>query len=197
MYIFEYISKFYLNFIFICKYFSSSGPYYRFRTFQDLYETPYAKYAYCTADMLIRLSRVPIYVILFLFSGYLFPLDAVKNEDFYETSSFIFRVFYMTPVFFNFRMRLYTGFILSECSCIMAGLGAYPVKSDPKPGQGPSKLEALEDVTEVDEMNFETVHNIDEFAAESVTTMREALKSWNMTVQWWLVANVYRRLPGM
>jgi len=174
-----------------------TGPYYRFRTFQDLYDTPYAKYAYCTADMLIRLSRVPIYVILFLFSGYLFPLDAVKNEDFYETSSFIFRVFYMTPVFFNFRMRLYTGFILSECSCIMAGLGAYPVKSDPKPGQGPSKLEALEDVTEVDEMNFETVHNIDEFAAESVTTMREALKSWNMTVQWWLVANVYRRLPGL
>ena len=147
--------------------------------------------------MLIRLSRVPIYVILFLFSGYLFPLDAVKNEDFYETSSFIWRIFYMTPVFFNFRMRLYTGFILSECSCIMAGLGAYPVKSDPKPGQGPSNLEALEDVSEVDEMNFETVHNIDEFAAESVTTMREALKSWNMTVQWWLVANVYRRLPGM
>ena len=103
----------------------------------------------------------------------------------------------MTPVFFNFRMRLYTGFILSECACIMAGLGAYPVKSDPKPGQGPSNLEALEDITEVDEMNFETVHNIDEFAAESVTTMREALKSWNMTVQWWLVANVYRRLPGM
>jgi len=174
-----------------------TGPYYRFRTFQDLYETPYAKYAYCTADMLIRLSRVPIYVILFLFSGYLFPLDAVKNEDFYETSSFIWRIFYMTPVFFNFRMRLYTGFILSECACIMAGLGAYPVKSDPKPGQGPSNLEALEDVTEVDEMNFETVHNIDEFAAESVTTMREALKSWNMTVQWWLVANVYRRLPGL
>ena len=73
--------------------------------------------------MLIRLSRVPIYVILFLFSGYLFPLDAVKNEDFYETSSFIWRLFYMTPVFFNFRMRLYTGFILSECSCIMAGIG--------------------------------------------------------------------------
>ena len=103
----------------------------------------------------------------------------------------------MTPVFFNFRMRLYTGFVLSECSCIMAGLGAYPVKSDPKPGQGPSKLEELAEVNETDEINFETVHNIDEFAAESVTTMREALKSWNMTVQWWLVANVYKRLPGV
>lgn len=45
------------------------------------------------------------------------------------------------------------------------------------------------------EMNFETIHNIDEFATESVTTMRDALKTWNMTVQWWLVANVYRRFP--
>jgi lysophospholipid acyltransferase 7 len=27
--------------------------------------------------------------------------------------------------------------------------------------------------------------------------MRDALKSWNMTVQWWLVANIYRRLPGI
>ena len=78
----------------------------------------------------------------------------------------------------------------------MAGLGAYPAKSNPKPGQGPSNLEALEDVSENDVMDFETVHNIDELATESVTTMRDALKTWNMTVQWWLVANVYRRLPG-
>ena len=106
-----------------------SGPYYRFRTFQDLYETPYSKYAHCDQAMWNRLSRVPIYVILFLISGYLFPLKAVLNDDYYQTSSFIYRIFYMTPVFFNFRMRLYSGFILSECSCIMAGLGAYPKKS--------------------------------------------------------------------
>ena len=79
----------------------------------------------------------------------------------------------------------------------MVGLGAYPAKSDPKPGQGPSRLSELDKVKPRDEMNFEAIHNIDEFAAESVSTMREALKSWNMTVQWWLVANVYRRLPRL
>ena len=94
--------------------------------------------------------------------------QAVLEEDYYETTSIWWRLFYMTPVFFNFRMRLYTGFILSECSCIMAGLGAYPVKSDPKPGQGPSKLEQLTKVTSKDEMNFEAIHNIDEFAVETV-----------------------------
>ena len=33
------------------------------------------------------------------------------------------------------RMRIYAGFILSECSCISAGLGAYPTHSHPTPGQ--------------------------------------------------------------
>merc|ERR1719273_274743 len=79
----------------------------------------------------------------------------------------------------------------------MAGLGAYPVKSDPKPGLGPSKLDQLKKVTSKDEMNFEAIHNIDEFAVETVCTMREALKFWNMTVQWWLVSNVYKRFPKM
>ena len=172
-----------------------TGPYYKFRTFLDLYEKPYAKYADCDLAMMTRILRAPFYVVLFLVTGYLFPIKAVLEENFYENSTVFWRIFYMTPVFFNFRMRLYTGFILSECSCIMAGLGAYPVKSEPKPGQGPSK--PIEKVTEKDQMNFETIHNIDEFATETVCTMREALKYWNMTVQWWLVANIYKRCPNL
>ena len=49
----------------------------------------------------------------------------------------------MAPVFFVFRMRIYTGFILSECACMTAGLGAYPALTDPKPGSGPTNIEAL------------------------------------------------------
>lgn len=36
-------------------------------------------------------------------------------------------------------MRIYTGLVLSECVCTMAGLGAYPVVTEPKAGMGPSK----------------------------------------------------------
>ena len=39
------------------------------------------------------------------------------------------------------------------------------------------------------------MHNIDEMGAEGVVTMREALKTWNMTVQYWLVLIVYKRFP--
>jgi len=139
-------------------------------------------------------------------------LDIVKDDSFYEESSIFWRVFYMTPVFFNFRMRLYSGFVLSECTCISAGLGVYPEACEPKPGMGPSKLHVLkewimksqedDDNEPIGEakalgLNFEAIHNIDEYATETVTTMREALKTWNMTVQFWLASNVYRRLPGL
>jgi len=176
-----------------------TGPYYRYRTFEDMHRGSWSPRVDRVSAALSRLSTVPIYVVLFLASGAIFPLDAVKSDDFYgENSPVWWRVFYMTPVFFNFRMRLFSGFVLSECSCIMAGLGAYPSASDPKPGLGPSNLAAL-DVAEKDpesRINFETMHNIDEYRVESVTTMREALKTWNMTVQWWLAANVYKRLPS-
>lgn len=48
---------------------------------------------------------------------------------------------------------------------------------------------------ELEDINFETVHNIDEWGADFAPTMREALKCWNMTVQHWLVMVVYKRFP--
>ena len=45
------------------------------------------------------------------------------------------------------------------------------------------------------QIDFETVHNIDEWGSDFVPTMREALKCWNMTVQHWLVFVVYKRFP--
>merc|ERR1712098_1029099 len=113
------------------------------------------------------------------------------------------------PAFFNFRMRIYAGFTLSECACIMAGLGAYPTSSNPRPGQGPTKFDELtsrsdeltsrsdesSDKVVDDRLNFETVHNIDEWGSDFAPSMREALRCWNMTVQHWLVTVVYKRFP--
>jgi lysophospholipid acyltransferase 7 len=100
----------------------------------------------------------------------------------------------MTPLFFTFRMRFYSGFILSEVACMTSGLGAYPVPSNPKPGAGPTSLEHLKPGQKDVEYNFETIHNIEEYSTE-FDDVRGSLKSWNMTVQWWLVQNVHRRFP--
>ena len=46
------------------------------------------------------------------------------------------------------------------------------------------------------EYNFECVHNIDEYSTDFVPTFRGALKSWNMTVQYWLAANIYKKVKA-
>ena len=78
----------------------------------------------------------------------------LSDDSFYEESSLFWRVFYMTPVFFNFRMRLYSGFVLSELTCISAGLGVYPEACEPKPGMGPSKLNILKEWYESDYLSM-------------------------------------------
>ncbi|XP_042217763.1 lysophospholipid acyltransferase 7-like isoform X3 [Homarus americanus] len=176
-----------------------TGPYYKYRVYTDMLQgTPLSNGLDCLQAMLWRIWVVPLYAIAFLMSDYFFPLSFAEDEAIFRDYGFFYRMWYMTPVFFNFRMRIYAAFVLSECVCIMAGLGAYPVVCEPKPGRGPSKYEALEmsskKVSDKIEYNFETIHNIDEFGADFTPTVRGGMRCWNMTVQFWLVNNVYKRL---
>lgn len=110
-----------------------------------------------------RLKMFPVYAAMFILCSQIFPLSVnptaqrfltfylsfclflqyALSDEIFEERSVLYRIWYMTPLFFNFRMRFYCGFILSEVACILAGLGAYPVDSQPKPGQGPTNLENL------------------------------------------------------
>lgn len=182
-----------------------TGPYYKYKVFEGMYRDAWNPSVtggeegeqIINSALARRAKHVPFYVVLFLLSGYVFPLSVVETASWQQETSFLFRIFYMMPIFFSFRMRIYAGFCLSECVCISAGLGAYPTVAKPKPGQGPSKPELLMDLSSDDAkiIDFETVHNIDEYGADFVPTMREALKCWNMTVQHWLVFVVYKRFP--
>ncbi|XP_045601058.1 lysophospholipid acyltransferase 7 [Procambarus clarkii] len=176
-----------------------TGPYYKYRVYEDMLQgAPLNSGLDCLQAMLRRIWVVPLYAGAFLLSDYFFPLSFAENEVIFRDYGFFYRMWYMTPVFFNFRMRIYAGFVLSECVCIMAGLGAYPVASEPKPGRGPSKYEVLEASSKMEpvktEYNFETIHNIDEFGADFTPTVRAGMRCWNMTVQFWLANNVYKRL---
>jgi len=185
-----------------------TGPYYKYSVWEGMYKDKWnpgvagdgAGWGVCEKAAVKRAKYVPYYVVAFLVSGYMFPLSVVETEEWQHSSGLLWKLFYMVPIFFNFRMRIYAGFTLSECACIMAGLGAYPVCSEPRPGQGPKKPELLAECGDPDQpdkeaVNFETVHNIDEWGADFVPSMREALRCWNMTVQHWLVMVVYKRFP--
>jgi lysophospholipid acyltransferase 7 len=66
-------------------------------------------------------------------------LQYAESEEFYNERSFLYRLWYINPSFFIFRMCIYIGMALSECVCTMAGLGAYPEFTEPRSGHGPTK----------------------------------------------------------
>ena len=43
--------------------------------------------------------------------------------------------------------------------------------------------------------SFGTVQNIDIFDVEFSSSVRQAMKAWNKTVQWWLANYVHRQVP--
>lgn len=118
------------------------------------------------------------------------------DEDFYEQRSFLYRLMYVWPTFFIFRMRIYIGLILSECVCVMAGLGAYPKDYKSTPGGGPKQIVALEKPVSELEYDFETIHNINASGTEKCWTFREAMRNYNMCVQYWMAVIVYKRFPN-
>jgi len=71
-------------------------------------------------------------------------LQYVRSDEFYEECGLLYRLFYMMPMFTIFRMRLYIAWLLSECICISATLGAYAVTSQSKCGHGPTNYSVLD-----------------------------------------------------
>lgn len=130
-----------------------------------------------------------------ILSKYVSFSDPLK-DDFYSNPLW-YRLAYMPLIFSLFRFRFYIAWIFAENSCITSVFGAYPLVSKPKPGAGPTNFIELANCTSemLRDLSFKTVHNIDEYSVETETTVKRVLHCWNMTVQWWMANNVYKRIP--
>lgn len=96
------------------------------------------------------------------------------------------------------RARLYIAWMLGEIVCIAGHLGAYPTVGKNLPGNGPKNFHDLDNLKNDDSTvtyDFDTVKNMDFYMVELSSTMRDGIRGWNMTVQFWLATNVYRRFP--
>lgn len=175
-----------------------TGPYYTYRSFSDYFQSPYQKHVDTWKATFERLKFVPLYVALFLIADKIWPLEYATTDEFYQSRSIFYRLFFIWPTFFIFRMRIYSGIILAECVCINAGFGAYPKELESRCGHGPSKEATPELLANLDkcEYDFETVENIKVAGVEKCLTFREAMKHWNRCIQYWLAMYVYKRFPN-
>ncbi|XP_066246534.1 lysophospholipid acyltransferase 7 [Euwallacea similis] len=180
-----------------------TGPYYKYRTYFDHLNKPFHKYDdYKNTTLRKLFPLVPVYAAIYILTDYLWPLSYTQSPDF-EDHSFLYRYWYIWPTFLNFRMRIYIGLTLSECVCLVGGMGVYPSFAANQPGHGPtSNFAKLKEscnssnLLEAIEYDYETVHSINSYATEFYPTLREGMKNWNMTVQYWLANCIYKRFPS-
>ncbi|XP_063362125.1 lysophospholipid acyltransferase 7-like [Cydia amplana] len=176
-----------------------TGPYYRYRTFDDYFHLPYSKYADCLGATINTLKMVPLYISLYLALSNIWPLEYVLTEE-HNNRNFIYRMMYPWVLFAAFRQRIYSGMTLAESVCTSAGVGAYPVQGRNRTGHGPTvgylKLKQMtEEEAKKAQYDFKTMESMDVWGCETVETLRDSMKVWNKAVQYWVAMVVYKRFP--
>ena len=84
--------------------------------------------------------------------------------------------------------------ICAEVVCMSSRLGAYPTSRKAIPGLGP-KLPEPEPTTEKVEYDFNAVWNIRILTTEFHPSIRQCMRDWNTSVQWWLANYTYKKVP--
>ncbi|CAK1547128.1 unnamed protein product [Leptosia nina] len=176
-----------------------TGPYYRYRTFDDYFHLPFSKHVDCFSFTIHTLKMVPFYVALYLALSNVQPLEYLLTEH-HRNRSFLLKIIYPWILFTAFRLRIYAGMSLAECVCTSAGLGAYPVQAKNRTGHGPTvgylKLKQMsDDQARTSQYDFKTVESMDVVGCEAVVTLRDSMKVWNKAVQYWVAMVVYKRFP--
>uniref|UniRef100_A0A8C5R0X6 Leukocyte receptor cluster member 4 n=1 Tax=Leptobrachium leishanense TaxID=445787 RepID=A0A8C5R0X6_9ANUR len=176
-----------------------TGPFYRYKTYHDWLHQVDPTSIPSWVPLKTRLKPAPIFGVLFLIVSNYFPLDYVKNDEFYDRA-FLYRLFYMVPIFFVFRMRFYVAWIFAECGCIAAAFGAYPVAAKSRSGGGPTVEYAIVERNAEGEnveiaYDYETVKNIDCYGTDFCVKVKDGMRYWNMSVQWWLAQYIYKNAP--
>uniref|UniRef100_A0A1B0CZE6 Lysophospholipid acyltransferase 7 n=1 Tax=Phlebotomus papatasi TaxID=29031 RepID=A0A1B0CZE6_PHLPP len=177
-----------------------TGPYLTYRTYRDSIVEKYSSDEKltepCNRVILEKFKTILIFGILRFLANYFWPLERIFEDEFYIDKSFLYRLWYIWPASFFFKVRAYIVLIISECIFAAAGVGAYPTVFQSSPGRGPRtkdpQLLELWDGT----YDFNTTTNCYIYTTETCLSFRGFWRNWNRCVQYWMVMNVYKRFPS-
>ncbi|XP_033928254.1 lysophospholipid acyltransferase 7 [Melopsittacus undulatus] len=169
-----------------------TGPFYRLRTYQDWLWGPTPPVP--PSLLWGRLRWVPLLALGAEVVGRVFPSGALMGPALWGWP-FPWRLLYSAPVFLAFRLRFYVAWLSSEAACVAAAFGGYPKEWGARPGCGPTRRGEMGGQPP-EHWDYECIRTVDPWGTERCYGVREGLRRWNMTVQWWLQHYVHRRMPG-
>jgi len=184
-----------------------TGPFFKYETYNHFVQMDHDTLVGLPwkQQVVTRVKYVFLSIVTFLLvkSQFNFENEGMR-EDLFADTSFAYRFLYIFPFLVLVRMKFYIAWGLAEIGFITLGLGAYPTSMLSKSGNGPTATitYATDDDSDVSlkeikscDYDFNTIYNIDPYNVEMSSSVRFAMRSWNLTVQWWLTSFIYKRLP--
>nr|CAB3263673.1 lysophospholipid acyltransferase 7-like [Phallusia mammillata] len=162
-----------------------TGPIYKYRTYHDMLVSTYQP---VTKIVMRKMKEALLVAGLCSLVFYNLNINYFEGINAYS-DSLIIRILHIYPIGLALQVRFNIIWILAECGCVLIGLGMYPVKSKPVPGQGPTHI--FDEKSKMPDYNFDTIMNSKLYGVLQ-PVMWKAVRDWNCCVQWWLAHFVYQ-----
>lgn len=171
-----------------------TGPFYRKSMFDDYCENENLDKIPVKTVILEKLKFLPPSMILYVVLKDWFPKEFFMSPEYVNNQSVFQNLMYLQVIFAWCRYRFYMAWICAEVVCMSSRLGAYRVERKARPGLGPSLPEPEPSDNKV-EYNFNAVWNIKIMSTEFNPSIRQVMRDWNTSVQWWLANYTYKKVP--
>ncbi|XP_066585832.1 lysophospholipid acyltransferase 6 [Prorops nasuta] len=104
----------------------------------------------------------------------MYPIQILKDDEFIEGTSNLYKVWYLLVVTMLVRFKYYHAWIFADAICNNSGLGfnGYDEKGNAR---------------------WDLVSNVDGFGFETALSLRDAIDSWNLGTNRWLRSIAYER----
>lgn len=175
------------------------GPFFKYSTYRDAITNPYLSDLATFGPAVKELTYVPLYAVIHLVLKHYFPEEQLLSSEYlHHPWGIWYRVAYTYPLLLWFRWRFYIGWQIAVAGCVAGGLGAYPLATAPRPGQGPTtegkgkEWKVAQPGTDID---FTTVQQLHVWELETMTTMAAGVVHWNLTVQFWMYHYISKQFP--